>query len=64
MCPKYKRKEQKEPGRNFTFRTRNNGPLASFKRNVFKSFLAEQKAAIVHLLYFIGDFSLVFGIFY
>ena len=26
---------------------RNNGSLASFKRNVFKSFLAEEKAAML-----------------
>ena len=26
---------------------RNNGSLASFKRSVFKSFLAEQKAAML-----------------
>ena len=54
MCPKYKRKS--EGGRTFTIRTvkdwncnaniRNNGSLASFKHNVFKSFLAEQKAAM------------------
>ena len=54
MCPKYKRKSG---GRTFTIRTikdwncmnadiRNNGSLASFKHNVFKSFLAEQKAAM------------------
>ena len=56
VCPKYKRKT--EGGRNFTIRTikdwncmnaniRNNGSLASFKHNVFKSFLAEQKAAML-----------------
>ena len=55
VCPKYKRKT--EGGRTFTIRTikdwncmnaniRNNGSLASFKHNVFKSFLAEQKAAM------------------
>ena len=55
MCPKYKRKS--EGGRTFTITTikdwncmnaniRNNGSLASFKHNVFKSFLAEQKAAM------------------
>ena len=55
MCPKYKRKS--EGGRTFTIRTlkdwncmnaniRNNGSLASFKHNIFKSFLAEQKAAM------------------
>ena len=54
MCPKYKRKSG---GRTFTIRTikdwncmnadiRNNGSLASFKHKVFKSFLAEQKAAM------------------
>ena len=54
MCPKYKRKSE---GRTFTIRTikdwncmnaniRNNGSLASFKHNVVKSFLAEQKAAM------------------
>ena len=54
MCPKYKRKSG---GRTFNIRTlkdwncmnaniRNNGSLASFKHNVFKSFLAEQKAAM------------------
>ena len=67
MCPKYKRKT--EEGRTFTIRTikdwnrmnahiRNNGSLASFKRNLFKSSLAEQ------LLYFIRNFSLLIGIFY
>ena len=56
ICPKYKRK--KEGGRAVTIRTikdwncmnaniRNNGSLASFKHNVFKSFLAEQKAAML-----------------
>ena len=56
VCPKYKRKT--EGGRTFTTRTikdwncmnaniRNNGSLASFKHNVFKSFLAEQKAAML-----------------
>ena len=56
MCPKYKRKT--EGGRTFTIRTikdwncmnayiRNNGSLASFKHTVFKSFLAEQKAAML-----------------
>ena len=56
VCPKYKRKT--EGGRTFTIRTikdwncmnaniRNNGSLASFKHNVFKSFLAEQKAAML-----------------
>ena len=56
MCPKYKRKT--EGSRTFTIRTikdwncmnahiRNNGSLASFKRSVFKSFLAEQKAAML-----------------
>ena len=57
VCPKYKRKT--EGGRHtFTIRTmkdwncmnaniRNNGSLASFKDNVFKSFLAEQKAAML-----------------
>ena len=30
---------------------RNNGSLASFKHNVFKSFLAEQKAAMLSLDY-------------
>ena len=55
MCPKYKRKS--EGGRTFTIRAlkdlncmnadiRNNGSLASFKNNVFKSFPAEQKAAM------------------
>ena len=54
MCRKYKRKS--EGGRTFTIRTikdwncnaniRNNGSLTSFKHNVFKSFLAEQKAAM------------------
>ena len=55
MCPKCKRKS--EGGRTFTIRTikdwncmnaniRNNGSLASFKHNVLKSFLAEQKAAM------------------
>ena len=55
VCPKYKRKT--EGGRTLTIRTikdwncmnaniRNNGSLASFKHNVFKSFLAEQKAAM------------------
>ena len=54
MCPKYKRRSE---GHTFTIRTikdrnrmnaniRNNGSLASFKHNVFKSFLAEQKAAM------------------
>ena len=54
MCPKYK---QKSGGRTFNIRTlkdwncmnaniRNNGSLASFKHNVFKSFLDEQKAAM------------------
>ena len=54
MCPKYKRKSG---GRTFTIRTikdwncmnaniRNNGLLVSFKHKVFKSFPAEQKAAI------------------
>ena len=54
MIPKYKRKSG---GRTFTIRIikdwncmnaniRNNGSLASFKHNVFKSFLAEQKAAM------------------
>ena len=54
MCPKYKRKSG---GCTFTIRIikdwncmnaniRNNGSLASFKHNVFKSFLAEQKAAM------------------
>ena len=53
VCPKYKRKTG---GRTFTLRTtkdwnckndniRNNGSPASFKHNVFISFLAEQKAA-------------------
>ena len=32
---------------------RNNGSLASFKHNVFKSFLAEQKAAMFLRLYVI-----------
>ena len=56
ICPMYKRKT--EGGRTFTIRTikdwncmnahiRNNGSLASFKRNVFKSFLAEEKAAML-----------------
>ena len=56
VCPKYKRKT--EGGRTFTIRTikdwncnnaniRNNGSLASFKHNVFKSFLAEQEAAML-----------------
>ena len=56
VCPKYKRKT--EGGRTFTIRTikdwncmnaniRNNGSLANFKHNVFKSFLAEQKAAML-----------------
>ena len=56
VCPKYKRKT--EGGHTFTIRTikdwncmnaniRNNGSLASFKHNVFKSFLAEQKAAML-----------------
>ena len=56
ICPKYKRKT--EGGRTFTIRTtkdwncmdasiRNNGSLASFKHNVFKCFLAEQKAAML-----------------
>ena len=60
MCPKCKRKS--EGGRTFTIRTikdwncmnaniRNNGSLASFKHNVFKSFLAEQKAANVIFVY-------------
>ena len=55
MCPKYKRKSG--GGRTFTIRTikdkncmnaniRNNGSLTSFKHDVFKSFLAEQKAAM------------------
>ena len=55
VCPKYKRKTE---GRTFTTRTikdwnsmnaniGNNSSLASFKRNVFKSFLAEQKAAML-----------------
>ena len=55
MCPKYKRKS--EGGRTFTIRTlkdwnrmnaniRNNGLLVSFKHKVFKSFPAEQKAAM------------------
>ena len=54
MCPKYKRKSG---GRTFTIRIikdwncmnaniRNNGSLASFKHDVFKSFRAEQKAAM------------------
>ena len=54
MCPKYKRKSG---GCTFTIRIikdwncmnaniRNNGSLASFKHKVFKSFLAEQKAAM------------------
>ena len=54
MCPKYKRKSG---GRTFTIRTikdwnrmnaniRNNGLLVSFKHKVFKSFPAEQKAAM------------------
>ena len=30
---------------------RNNGSLASFKHNVFKSFLVEQKAAMLSLDY-------------
>ena len=57
MCPKYKRKT--EGDRTFTIRIikdwncmnshiRNNGSLASFKQNVFKSsFLTEQKAAML-----------------
>ena len=56
VCPKYKQKT--EGGHTFTIRTikdwncmnanlRNNGSLASFKQNVFKSFLAEQKAAML-----------------
>ena len=56
MCPKCKRKT--EGGRTFTIRTikdwncmnaniRGNGSLASFKQNVFKSFLVEQKAAML-----------------
>ena len=55
MCLKYKRKI--EGGRTFTVRIindwncmnahiRNNGSLGSFKSNVFKSFLAEQKAVM------------------
>ena len=55
IFPKYKR--ETEGGRTFTIRTikdwncmnaniRNNGSLASFKHSVFKSFLAEQKAAM------------------
>ena len=55
ICPKYKRKS--EGGHTFTIRTlkdwnrmnaniRNNGSLTSFKHNIFKSFLAEQKAAM------------------
>ena len=55
MSPKYKRKS--EGGRTFTIRTikdwncmnaniRNNGSLASFKHNVFKSFLAEQRVVM------------------
>ena len=55
ICPKYKR--ETEGGRTFTIRTikdwncmdaniRKNGSLASFKHSVFKSFLAEQKAAM------------------
>ena len=55
MCPKDKRKS--EGGHTFTIRTikdrncmngniRNNGLLTSFKHHVFKSFLAEQKAAM------------------
>ena len=71
MCPKCKRKS--EGVRTFTIRTikdwncinaniRNNGSLASFKHNVFKSFLAEQKLQCAldcnfvymnYLLYFI-----------
>ena len=56
VCPKYKRKTK--GGRTFTIRTikdwncmnaniRNNGSQASFKHNIFKSFLAEQKAAML-----------------
>ena len=56
MCPKYKRKT--EGGRTFIIRTiqdwncmnpniRSNGSLARFKHNVFKSFLTEQKAAML-----------------
>ena len=56
LCPKYEWKT--EGGRTFTIRTikdwncmnaniRNNGSLASFKHNIFKSFLAEQKAAML-----------------
>ena len=56
VCPKYKRKT--EGGRTLTIRTikdwncmnaniRNNGSIASLKHNVFKSFLAEQKAAML-----------------
>ena len=56
VYPKYKRKT--EGGRTFTIRTikdwnymnaniRNNGSLANFKHNVFKSFLAKQKAAML-----------------
>ena len=55
MCPKYKRMTE---ARTFTIRTikdwncmnghiTNNGSLASFKHNVFKSFLAELKAAML-----------------
>ena len=55
MCPKYKWKSR--GGCTFTIRTlkdwncmnvdiRNNGSLASFKHNVFRSFLAEQKATM------------------
>ena len=51
-------KQKTEGVRTFTTRTikdwncmnaniRNNGSLASFKRNVFESFLAEQKAAML-----------------
>ena len=56
VCPKYKRKT--EGGLTFTTRIikdwncmnaniRKNGSLAGFRHNVFKSFLAEQKAAML-----------------
>ena len=73
MCPKYKRKS--EGGRTFTIRTlkdwncmnaniRNNGSLASFKHNVFKSFLAEQKAAMrLRLLFCIYELFIIFYLF-
>ena len=57
MSPQEQMKKT-EGGRTFTIRTikdwncmnvniRGNGSLASFKQNVFKSFLAEQKAAML-----------------